>query len=116
MPMKRLMIALASVGMAFAFSATASAAVVTYTSSHSWYAGQSAGSSFSSSWFQNGFYKPNYPFDATVTFIDNVSYSWHATRRDASEWTVTHWMSSQVKKAHCRANASGGYGACSVYS
>ena len=113
--MKRLMIALASVAMAFAFSATASAAVVTYTSSHSWYAGQSAGSSFSSSWFQNGFYKPN-PFDATVTFIDNVSYSWHSTRRDASEWTVTHWMSSQVKKAHCRANAAGGYGACTVYS
>lgn len=113
--MKRRRLFVIPLAFALAFSASAWAGSTTYAVSSAWSPGQGGGSAFSSSWYQNGFYKPN-GFDATVTFIDNVSYGWHATRRDASTWTATHWFSGQVKKAHCRANARGGYGSCSVYN
>jgi hypothetical protein len=87
----------------------------TYAAYSYWPAGQGAATSFSPSWFRNAFYK-NATFDTTITFIDNVSYSWHATVRSYATYVETHWLSSQVKKAHCRANASGPYGACVAYS
>jgi hypothetical protein len=112
--MRRLMLVLA-VAAALAFSASASAAAVTYISWPSWSPGMGYGSSYSSSWVANGFYKSP-AFDSTVTFIDNVTYSWHATFRSSGGWTYTQWFTSQVKKAYCVANAKGGYGACTVYS
>lgn len=87
-----------------------------YAGSSSWPAGQAYGSSFSSSWFQNIFYK-TVQFDTTVTFIDNASYGWHATVRSWSTYVETHWLSSQTKKAHCRANTSASaWASCTVYS
>jgi hypothetical protein len=113
--MKRRALTVAVVVALLGSSVAAWAGSTAYAVSSVWWPGQGAGSSYSASWVQNGFYKP-IGFDATVTFIDNVSYSWHATRRDPSTWTVTHWFSSQVKKGHCRANAKGGYGACTVFN
>jgi spermidine/putrescine-binding protein len=114
MRMRRTILALA-VALALAFSASAWAGYTSYAVWSYWSPGQGAGSSFSSSWYENAFYK-NYGFDTTVTFIDNVSYSWHATVRNSGTYTHTHWLSSQVKRAHCRANAYGSYGACTVYN
>jgi hypothetical protein len=114
--MKRLTLVLVLVvTFALAFTVSAWAASTTYIMKSSWSSGQGYGWYYSSSWWQNAFSKSQ-GFDTTVTFIDNVSYGWHATRRDASTWTVTHWLSSQTKKPHCRSNAYGGWGACVVYN
>lgn len=116
MHMKRLMVALAVTVAALVIGASAWAAVVPYMSTSDWSPGQGNGSSFSSSWFQNVMYK-NAPFDTTVTFIDNVSYAWHSTRRGYDTYLSTHWLNSQVKKAHCRSNvASRIWAGCTVYS
>jgi hypothetical protein len=104
------------VAFTLAFAASASAAQATYAEGSYWPAGQGASSSFSSSWVINIFSKST-SFDATITFIDNVSYSWHSTLRSTSTYMRTHWFSSQTKKAHCRANATGsGFAGCTVYS
>ena len=42
---------------------------------------QGAGSSYSSGWHYNYFFKDGIGHDTTVTFIDNVSYGWHDTVR-----------------------------------
>lgn len=115
--MKHLMLTLAA-GVALVvlvMSATAFAGSTTYAVSSYWSAGQGAGTSYSPSWWRNLFYKPQ-GFDATVTFIDNVGYGWHATVRNSGTLTDTAWFSSQVKKAYCRANAVGSYGACTAYN
>lgn len=80
-----------------------------------WWAGGTGSSAYSSSWWRNAFNKSG-GNDGTVTFIDNVSYSWHNTVRNTSEVTYTTWFSSQVKKAHCRANQSGFSGGCWVFN
>jgi len=114
--MRRLIAALAVAVSALALGATAWAAVVPYYGSGSWSAGQGGGSSFSSSWFLNVMGK-NAPFDTTVTFIDNASYGWHSTRRGLDTYLSTHWLTSQVKKAHCRSNVTRSISAsCTVYS
>jgi hypothetical protein len=113
---KRQILVLASVlVVALAFAASAWAGGTTYAAFSNWYAGQGASTSFSPNWFRNVFHK-NAMFDTTITFIDNVSYSWHATVRNNGTYVETHWLSSQVKKAHCRANANGPYGACVAYT
>jgi hypothetical protein len=97
-------------------SASAWAGVTTYAGSWSWPAGQAYSTSFSSSWFSNRFYKTQ-SFDTTLTFIDNVSYSWHSTVRGWAPNLESHWLSSQVKKAHCRANTGAwAWAACTAYS
>lgn len=102
--------------LALVFAASASAGATTYAGYQSWPAGQGASTSYKSSWFQNIFYKTS-TFDTTVTFIDNVSYSWHATVRSWASYVETHWLSSQTKKAHCRANTAGpSWAACTAYS
>jgi hypothetical protein len=114
--MKRLIAALAATVAALVIGATASAAVVPYMSTSYWSAGQGGSSSFSSSWFMNGMYK-NAQFDTTITFIDNVSYGWHSTLRGLGTYMQTHWMTSNVKKAHCRSNVTRSISAsCTVYS
>jgi hypothetical protein len=79
-----------------------------------WSAGQGASSTYSSTWWRNVFGKRAPGFDATVTFIDNVGYGWHATVRNSGQYTETHWLSSQVKKAHCVAHVGNAYGGCTV--
>lgn len=102
MPMKRLICACTLV-VAAALASNAFAGSVAYYSSPSWSPGMGASSAFSSSWWQSGFSK-SHGFDTTVTFIDNTGYNWHSTVRGWAIWQHTHWLSSAVKKAHCRSN------------
>jgi hypothetical protein len=111
--MKRVVVV--AIVLALAFSASAFAASKEYGGPY-WSAGQTSGSSFSPSWVRNAFYKGGEGFDTTVTFIDNVSYGWHSTVRNTGLSTTTWWFSSQIKKAHCRANVGGFSGNCWVYS
>ncbi|MFO7571179.1 MAG: hypothetical protein R6W48_01075 [Gaiellaceae bacterium] len=101
---------------ALAFSASALAGELMYQPTKYWSAGQGAGSTFSSSWVRNSFWKQSSAAWTTVTFIDNVSYSWHFTTKSTGYVTSTWWFGSQVKKAHCVANSSQFYGSCHVYS
>ena len=111
--MKRLTLVLL---LALVFCTSAWGASTTYAGYQYWPAGQGASTSFSPSWFRNSFYKTT-TFDTTITFIDNVSYSWHATVRSSGTYLETHWLSSQTKKAHCRANTTGqSWAACTAYS
>lgn len=102
MPMRRLICGIAIVFVA-AFAANAWAASVPYYSSPYWSPGMGASTAFSSSWWQSAFAK-SHGFDTTVTFIDNTGYNWHSTVRGWATWQHTHWLSSTVKKAHCRSN------------
>ena len=114
--MTRSWFVVAALVVALALSASASAESVNYYSNASWSAGQGGSSTFSSSWFMNIIAKSS-SFDSTITFIDNVSYSWHSTLRGPGTYLSTHWLSSQVKKAHCRANTSGFvWAACTAYN
>lgn len=111
--MKRSGLVALALAVLLAFSTSASAATVTYAG-YSWPAGQTGSTSFSPSWWKNVFAKQA-TFDTTITFIDNVSYSWHFTLRSQATYLSIHWLSSQVKKAHCRANTgSSAWAACSA--
>jgi len=113
--MKRLAAVAALMLVALAISASASAAIVTY-GGYSWPAGQAYSTSYSPYWWRNVFSKMA-TFDTTVTFIDNVSYSWHFTLRSHATFLSIHWHSSQTKKAHCRANqGSSAWAACAASS
>ena len=94
--------------------AGAALAVTTYAGPQQWYAGQSAGSSYSSGWTYDYFFKLGSGHDTTVAFIDNVGYGWHATVRNTSSTTYTYWWTSDVKKGHCRANVGYFSGSCVV--
>lgn len=112
--MKRSLFVVTVLAFALALCTSAWAGSATYYSSPYWSAGQGASSSFSSSWWRNIMAK-SASFDSTITFIDNVSYGWHSTVRGPGTYLTTHWFSSQVKKAHCRANvASSAHAACTV--
>lgn len=114
MPMRRIVCAIA-ITVAAALASNAWAAVVPYYSSSYWTPGMGGSTSFSQGWWRNIFYK-SHGFDTTVTFIDNTGYNWRATVRGFATYQETHWLSSQMKKAHCRANASGGSAGCTAYS
>ena len=102
--------------LSLVFAASAWAGSTTYAGSWSWPAGQAYSTSFSSSWWGTRFYKTA-SFDTTLTFIDNVSYGWHSTVRGWAVNQETHWFSSQVKKAHCRANTGAStWAACTAYN
>ena len=105
-----LLLALAS-ALVFAGAALA---VQTYGGPTYWFAGLSSGSSWSSVWSRNAFNKNASGYETTVTFIDNISYGWHATVRNREMVTYTNWWSSQVKKAHCIANSGSHWGGCHV--
>jgi hypothetical protein len=96
------------------------AAAVGYAYAENWYwmyPGKSAGSSFNSAWRHNWFIKKYPGYDTTVTFIDNTTYSWHATVRNDWQTTPTTWSSGAVKKAHCRSNTAVNFsGTCAVAS
>jgi hypothetical protein len=111
---KRLGIGFAAVVAALALAGAALAGATTYAGPKAWSAGASAGSSYSSAWKYNYFFKQGSGYDATVTFIDNVTYSWHATVRNTSSTTYTYWFVSNVKRGHCRANSGYFWGSCAV--
>ena len=117
--MKRvsLVVACALVGLVLVSTSAASAtAYYGYAGPRFWLAGESGGSTYSASWTRNAFNKERSGFDTTVTFIDNVGYRWHETIRNTSMVTYTFWWTSQVKKAHCKANISGFNGGCWVHT
>ena len=80
--MRNLVIGLAGVLAALLLAGTAVAGT-TYAGPKQWWPSEGAGSAYSSGWHYNYFFKEN-GLDATVTFIDNVSYSWHGTVRGTS--------------------------------
>jgi hypothetical protein len=94
--------------------AGAALAVETYGGPRYWYPGDSAGSSWQSSWRRTSFNKPTSGYETTVTFIDNVSYAWHGTVRNAEMVTYTYWWTSQIKKAHCKTHTGYHWGGCHV--
>ena len=111
--MRRTAVAIA-LALSLVLAAGAWAGSTTYAGTSSWPAGQAFSTSFSSSWWGNRMYKAA-SFDTTITFIDNVTYGWHASRRGWGTYQETHWFSSQVKKAHCRANtSSSAWAACTA--
>lgn len=112
--MKRLSAGLVIVVVALALAGVALAGPTTYAGPWQWSQNQGAGSSFSSGWKYNYFFKNGSGHDATVTFIDNVTYSWHATVRNTSSTTYTYWFVSNVKRGHCRANSAYFWGSCVV--
>ena len=92
--------------------ASAALAVTGYAGPRFWYPGDAGASSYQSGWRTNDFNKASSGYDTTVTFIDNVSYGWHATIRNREMVTHTYWPSSQVKKAYCKAHSGGHWGGC----
>jgi hypothetical protein len=114
--MSRYLLALVVTALALAFCTSAVAGSTSYYSSPWWVSGQGGSSSFSSAWMQDIMVK-NAPFDSTIAFIDNVSYSWHSTLRGPGTYLETHWFASNVKKGHCHANVgSTSWAACTVVS
>jgi hypothetical protein len=112
--MKRIAVAVAASIATLAVASAALAGPTTYAGPKTWAPGESAGSAFSASWDYNYFFKPSSGYDTTVTFIDNVSYSWHATVRNTAMATYTYWSPDQVKKGHCRAHTGYHPGSCVV--
>lgn len=115
--MRRLALLIALVLASAALSTAAWAGTTTYAGSWYWSAGQAYSTSYSPSWWNNVFYKTA-SFDTTLTFIDNKTYSWHSTVRGWGTYQTTHWLSSQAKKAYCRANTTGGsvWAACTAHN
>lgn len=111
--MNRLVIAVALAVVSLAITSAAFAGI--YAGPRQWYSGESAGSSFSSSWLRNYFSTYGSGYDKTVTFIDNKSYGWHNTIRNTSQTTQTYPPYPGTFKGHCRANISYFYGSCSIY-
>jgi hypothetical protein len=107
---------LAVVAAALVLAGAAQAGPTTYAGPQPWSAGSAAASSYASGWRYNYFFKQGSGYDTTVTFIDNVTYSWHATVRNSSSTTYTYWFVSNVKKGHCRASGGGFWGSCAVVS
>jgi hypothetical protein len=94
--------------------ASAGFGATTYAGPKLWSASEGAGSAYGSKWTYDYFFKQGSGHDSTVTFIDNVTYGWHATVRNSSDTTYTYWFVSNVKKGYCRANAGGFWGSCVV--
>jgi hypothetical protein len=95
--------------------ASSAYAVSVYAGPKQWTAGEGAGSSFSD-WSRNDFAKYGSGHESTVTFIDNVTYGWHATVRNSADTTHTFWgWNGMRRKGHCLANASYFSGSCYVY-
>ena len=113
--MHRICVLVTTLAIASAFASSALASYGYVWPSRSWSYGQDAGSSYSSAWKRNWFQKSGGGYDTAVTFIDNVSYSWHRTVRNTYQVTATDWFDSAVKKAYARSYASGFTGNCVVF-
>jgi hypothetical protein len=112
MQMKRLAIGLAPLIASLVLATAALAGM--YAGPRQWFSGESAGSSFSSTWLANQFATYGSGYDKTVTFIDNQSYGWHNTRRNRSQTTETYAPYPLTVKAHCKAHDWGFWGSCTV--
>jgi hypothetical protein len=112
----RRILVLTVLAMSLVVGTTASAGTTAYAGSTSWPSGQAYSTSFSSSWVINKMYKTA-SFETAILFIDNVTYGWHSMLRGWGTYQSTHWFSSQVKKAHCRAyTSSSSWAACTAYN
>jgi len=107
---------LAAVAVTVLTVAGGALAAVIYAGPQQWSANQTAGSSYSSKWITNDFAKTSSGIDTTVAFIDNTTYSWHATVRNREQITHTAYFGPEVRKGHCRANVGGFWGSCAVNS
>jgi hypothetical protein len=94
-------------------AASTAFAAYQYAPPRQWTPGASAASYFSSGWYANYFMTWGSGYDKTVTFIDNVTYSWHNTKRGTSDYLETYAPFDGTYKAHC---ISHGYfwGSCNV--
>lgn len=110
--MRNLAIGVAGVLAALLLAGTAVAGT-TYAGPKQWWPNEGAGSAYSSGWHYNYFFKEN-GLDATVTFIDNVSYSWHGTVRGTSSTIYARWYVSNVKRGHCFSHSGYRWGSCYV--
>ena len=113
--MCRILVLTVTLALALALVPTAFADLGYVWPSRAWSSGQDASSPYSSTWKRNWFQKGSQGYDTSVTFIDNVSYSWHNTVRNTWAVTATEWYSSAVKKAYARANVGGFWGNCVVW-
>jgi hypothetical protein len=98
--------------------ATAPAAIASYGyvwPAQGWWYGKDASSVYSGAWKRNWFQKMGPGYDTSVTFIDNVSYSWHNTVRNRYQTTANEWFSSAVKKGYARSYSAGYIGTCVVF-
>ena len=112
MRMKNILAAIAVCLAALTVATAAFAATTTYAGPKQWYPGEGAGSSYNRWWHGNHFSTNGSGFDKVVTFIDNVSYSWHNTVRNRSGSTETGSPSGLVTKGHCRAYDGYFWGSC----
>jgi len=115
MPMTRPILALAPTVVALVIAAVAGAGTSTYVGPQYWPPGNGGSSSYSN-WSYNFFSKSAGGYDTTVTFIDNVSYSWHRTVRNTAKDQYTFWVgpSGMQRKGHCLSHAGGFNGSCWV--
>ena len=113
--MRRILMLVVTLAAALTLASTALASYGYVWPSRGWSSGQEASSTFSSAWKRNWFQKNAAGFDTSVTFIDNVSYSWHRTVRNTYQVTATDWFVANVKKAYARSYASGFTGNCVVF-
>lgn len=111
--MTRLGAGLAALTAALLLAGTALAGATTYAGPKYWSPNEGAGSTYSSSWQYNYFFKQG-GYDGTVSFIDNVSYAWHATVRGTAPTIYTYWFVSNVKRGHCRSHTGYHWGSCAV--
>jgi hypothetical protein len=116
MPMRKLILALAPAVLALVIVAVAGARTSTYVGPQYFPPGNGGSSSYSN-WFYNFFSKSANGYDTMVTFIDNVTYSWHRTVRNTSKDQYTYWSgapSSMQRKGHCLSYMGGFNGSCWV--
>jgi hypothetical protein len=75
--------------------------------------GTSADSTYSSSWNWANTHTST-ATDRTITLIDNVSYSWHDTKRSGAADLNAQWNDPTVKKGYCQLHQTGTV-ACTIY-
>jgi hypothetical protein len=87
-----------------------------YTGAHYWSYGQDANSSYSTGWNYNLFNADTYGQDKMVTFVDNVSYSWHNTVRTTGKAVTTWAANGTSRKGYCKSYDGSGnlWAACFV--
>ena len=84
-----------------------------YAPARQWNPGDSAGSTYSSSWLANYFMTYGSGYDKTVTFIRNTNYGWYNTKRGTADYLETYAPFDGTYKAHCVAHAWF-WGSCNV--
>jgi hypothetical protein len=112
---RRLAVAVVLLAGCLATASVAMAGGGIYAGPKVWYSGQSAGTSYSTTWHENFFSTYGSGFDKAVTYIDNRSYGWHNTVRNTNQTTKTLAPFQMTVKASCVAYASYFSGSCTVW-